>query len=140
MSVLVWPAELPKPERNTYQSQFQDPRQKRPRDDGPPSYRRRFSKAARLVSMSVLLTRAQKARFDDFLVVDTKMGSLPFTMPDPTKDGWALLDEAGAPVLDDQGAPVLLSGEWLCKFGDAMPTETVIGIEFRISFPIVVMP
>ena len=140
MTVLAWPLDLPKPARDSWQSKRQDSRQKRSSENGPPGYRRRFSSVAREVSMSVTLTRSQKAVFDNFYDHDTKHGSLLFTMPDPTTDGWQMLTSDGTPVHDPEGNPSLLSAQWLCLFGETVPTETVIGIEFRITFSVTVMP
>ncbi|AMY72321.1 hypothetical protein [Frigidibacter mobilis] len=84
-------------------------------------------------------TRSQKATFDSFFS-DQAMGTNLFWMPDPTTDGWPMLTADGAPVLTAEGAPVLLSAQWLCLFGDAMPTETILGVRFQISFSVSVMP
>lgn len=139
MTYAVWPTSLPRPERNTWQSQPQDARLKRQSDAGPPGFRRRFSQAAKTVTLSVLLSRNQKAVFDRFFEADTRGGSLLFWMPDPTTDGWPMLTADGVPVLNGAGQPVLLSARWLCLF-DAMPAEAIVGIEFRKSFSVVVMP
>jgi hypothetical protein len=61
-------------------------------------------------------------------------------MPDPTTDGWPLLDATGQPLLDGQGRPLLRAGTWLCLWGDQLPVETILGIEFRKTFSVVVMP
>jgi len=140
MSTLEWPSELPLPERNTWQSRTQDPRQRRGNDAGPPAYRRKYSSAALEVSLSVILTRDERAIFDQFYLADTKHGTAVFTMPDPTTDGWALMGSDGSGLLTDDSAPILLSGEWLCQFGETVPAETITGIDFRKSFSILVMP
>ncbi len=140
MSHLIWPVELPRPERNSFQSTPQEARLKRQSDAGPPGYRGRFSSAATMVTLSVILSRAQKAVFDGFFARDTKRGSRMFWMPDPTTDGWRMLTPDGAPVLTTDGVPVLLSARWLCLFGDSLPVESVQGIEFRKSFNVVVLP
>lgn len=140
MTYAVWPPELPKPERNTWQSTPQEARLKRQSDAGPPGYRRRFSSAATMVTLSVILSRNQKAIFDRFFAVDTRRGALMFWMPDPTTDGWPMLTSDGVPVLTIDGQPVLLSARWLVTFGESLPVETIQGIEFRKSFNVVVMP
>lgn len=139
MSYPVWPTILPRPERNSWQSQSQDARQQRQNDAGPPGYRRKFSSAATLVSLSVILTRNQRAVFDRFHADDCKRGAQLFWMPDPTTDGWPLLAADGRPLLIG-GVPLLIAARWLCQFGDQMPVETIQGIEFRKSFSVVVMP
>ncbi|WP_440411157.1 hypothetical protein [Neorhizobium petrolearium] len=144
MTIAVWPSELPRPERNTWNARPQDARQKRQSDAGPPSWRLKFSNAAKMVSLSLLLTRDQNAVFDNFYQYETKKGSLLFWMPDPTTDGWALLTDDGSPLLISGGAqdglPILLSAQWLCSFGDELPNETVQGIHFRRTFGVVVIP
>ncbi|MBD3786827.1 MAG: hypothetical protein IE922_07620 [Sphingomonadales bacterium] len=140
MSYSEWPVELPKPERATWQRQRQDGRWRRQGDAGPPMFRRRISAVANLVSLSVVLDRNGKAVFDTFFDETTQGGSTLFWMPDPTTDGWPLLASDGSQLLTAEGAPLLLSARWLCSFGAEMPTETVIGKEFRISFSVVVMP
>lgn len=78
MTYAVWPTSLPRPERNSWQRQPQDSRLKRQTDAGPPGWRRRFSSAAQMVSLSVMLTRNQKAIFDRFFGDITRGGSLLF--------------------------------------------------------------
>jgi hypothetical protein len=138
--IMEWPTALPRPERNTWQLQPQDARRKRQPDAGPPSYRRRFSSVARNVTMSVLLSRSEKAIFDQFFHETCAEGSQLFYMPDPTTDGWPMLTSDGVPVLTGDGQPLLLSARWLCAWGDQMPTETLQGLEFRKTFSVVVLP
>jgi hypothetical protein len=140
MTIPTWPTTLPRPERQSFQKTWMDGRLKRQTDSGPPGYRRRFSSVAKPVSLSILTSREQQEVFETFYEDETAGGSLPFYMPDPTKDGWPLLDESGRPLLGGDGRPVLMSARWLCFFGDTLPVITVVGIEFRISFNIVVMP
>ncbi|WP_102226925.1 hypothetical protein [Acidimangrovimonas sediminis] len=140
MTVPSWPSELPKPTRSDWQGQYDDPRLKRARDTGPPGYRRRWSSVARQVSLAIIIPRALKQVFDTFFAETTAFGSLPFWMPDPTTDGWALLSADGTPILNGAGAPLLLSARWLCLFGDQLPVETVKGPEFKIAFSVSVMP
>lgn len=140
MTILTWPTDLPRPERSTWQRQSQDPRQKRISENGPPGYRRMFSSVAKNISLSVTLTRSQKQTFDRFYEIDTKHGSLLFTMPDPTTDGWPLLSTTGQPLFQSEGVPLLVAAQWLCLFGESAPTETIQGIEFLIRFSVTVMP
>ncbi|WP_323036257.1 hypothetical protein [Pararhodobacter sp.] len=111
----TWPDTLPRPDRDSWQMTSQDARRKSQPDAGPPRYRRRFSSAARLVTLSVILTRDGKAIFDTFFHDDCADGSLLFTMPDPTTEGWPLLASDGTPILTDDGQPILLGGQWLCE-------------------------
>lgn len=140
MTILTWPPELDRPERDSWNAAWMDPRRKRRGDTGGPRYRRRFSAVPKLVSLSLLCSRAQKGIFDRFLTQDTNHGTRLFWMPDPTTDGWALLDEAFVQLLDQDGRPLLMAAQWLCVFGDDMPKETVVGNEFRFNFNIVVLP
>ncbi|EFO33896.1 conserved hypothetical protein [Roseibium sp. TrichSKD4] len=138
--MLEWPDDLPKPQRSSYQRQPQDPRLKRRRETGPPSFRRRFSSVAQFYGFSISVDRDQKAVFDQFYHHATLEGTRPFVMPDPTSDGWWLLDSGGERLLTPTGEPLLLSAPWICLFGEQPPNETTRGIRFQISFPIVVMP
>ncbi len=140
MTVPVWPASLPRPDRETWQRTSQDARVKRQSTSGPPGYRRRFSSAAQMVTLSLTLSRRQAAVFDDFFRITTAQGSLSFWMPDPTADGWPLLTADGGALTTHGGAPILISAWWLCLFGDSLPAESVVGIEFRKTFSVVVLP
>lgn len=138
--IAVWPSELPRPERDSWQKQSQEARRKTQADVGPPRYRRRFSGVPKLVTLSVLLNRNQCAIFDKFFEEECSQGALRFWMPDPATDGWTLLASDGRPLLTTDGQPILLAKRWLCAWGDQLPVETVVGIEFRKSFSIVVLP
>ncbi len=140
MSVAVWPSELPKPSRDGYQAQRLDARARR--SGGPvPGYRKRFSNAPRLVSLSLVdVPRSLKAVFDRFYEVITADGTLPFLMPDPVTDGWPLLASDGRPILQAGDTPVLMSAQWLCLFGDEPPVEHISGVRFDIAFSVAVLP
>lgn len=134
-----WPAQLPPPERDSWRMTTLEARRKTTPEAGPPRYRRRFSAVPKLVTLSWVLARWQRQVFDEFYEA-TRFGSELFRMADPTTDGWPLLDAQGVPVLTQTGQPVLMSGIWLCAWGDELPTETISGIEFRKTASIVVMP
>lgn len=138
--IATWPSELPRPDREGWQLRRQDGRQKRQSDAGPPTWRRRFSSVAQIVNMQLLLDRNQREIFDRFYIEDLSEGTGLFWMPDPTTDGWPILDDAGRPVLDDAGEPLLMSARWLCSFGDSTPVETIVGLHFRKQIEIVVLP
>ena len=140
MSYPVWPTQLPRPERSTWGVQPQDTRLKRRSDAGPAGYRRRFSSASRTVNLSIVVDRNGKAIFDNFFRDEATQGAGLFWMPDPTTDGWALKTDDGQQILTDDGTPILLSEQWLVTIGEALPSEAVVGIEFRISFSVEVMP
>lgn len=140
MTIPTWPASLPKPERKPWSRSPFEARIKRQPEAGPPGYRRRFSSVAESVALSIVVSRAGKAVFDQFYEETTAFGGTPFYMPDPTTDGWALLDGAGNPMLTEGGQPILLSAIWLCLFGDDLPKESIEGVNFRMAFSVVVMP
>jgi hypothetical protein len=138
--IAIWPIDLPRPERSSWSSQRQDGRRKRQGDTGPAGFGRRFSSVATTVGLSVVLSRSQKAVFDNFYDDDCAGGSRLFRMPDPSTDGWALLGSDSTPVLTGDGLPILLGRIWLCSWGDQPPTEAIQGVEFRMSFSVQVMP
>lgn len=140
MSVQQWPAALDRFERPGWQVQPQDSRQRRASEAGPPGYRRRFSSVARGVSLSIVLSRNEKAIFDQFYDEDCAHGSREFWMPDPSTHGWPLLSDAGTPLMS-AGRPLLLAERWLCAWGDPPPTESIVGqVQFRKTFGIWVLP
>lgn len=140
MTLATWPDRLPRPERRTWDRQPADNRLKRNPEAGPTAYRRRSSAVGEPVQLSILVDRELKAEFDRFFRTTIAHGSLPFWMPDPTTDGWTLLDETGVPLLTDADEPLLISEIWLCLWGDQMPQETIEGMEYRMSFGVLVMP
>lgn len=140
MTIPFWPSVLPRPERDTWAKSPGEARVKKRSEAGPPAYRRRFSAVPKTVRLSMMISRAHKAIFDDFFENVTSYGSRLFYMPDPTTDLWALLDDQGNQILTESGSPILLSAVWLCFFGDDQPAETVVGMRFRITFSVVVMP
>ncbi|WP_435656046.1 hypothetical protein [Brucella pituitosa] len=140
MAVASWPTELPRPNREGYQGSPGEGRLKKRNEAGPPGYRRRTSSIPKYVSMTLDVSRDQLARFDRFYEEEVAHGSLPFLMPDPTTTGWPLLTTDGHVLTDHLGRPLLLEKTWLCLFGDTLPSQTVSGVRFRLSFQIVVMP
>ncbi len=90
--------------------------------------------------MTLQVKRYQLGIFDSFFMDTCAGGSLPFLMPDPITDGWPLLNEAGQPILTEAGLPLLMSATWLCLFGKQLPAVSIAGIEFRVSFDVMVMP
>lgn len=141
MTLPIWPAGLSNFERSGWQSQPQDGRRKRQVDGGPPGYRRRFSRVARLVGLSLIVTHDQRELFWAFHDDACAAGSLLFRMPDPSNNGWALLASDGAPLLTGAGVPLLLARTWTCAWGDQVPAEVMTEqVRFRISFSVAVMP
>lgn len=141
MTIPVWPDELDRFERSGWQVQSQDGRQRRSNDAGPPSYRRRFSSIGKGVSLSIVLTRNEKAIFDRFYEQDCAHGAREFWMPDPTTHGWQLLTHEEEGMLVETGVPLLIAERWLCTWGDTPPSEAIVGqVRFRKSFNVWVLP
>ncbi|PKR90866.1 hypothetical protein CXZ10_05820 [Pleomorphomonas diazotrophica] len=140
MTIPTWPASLPKPERDSWSQSPFEARRKRQTEGLPPAFSRRFSGVPETVALSIVVSRAGRAVFDQFYKEDTSFGAKPFYMPDPTTDGWALLDGAGNPMLTEGGQPILLSAQWLVFFGDDLPKQTIEGVRFRLAFSVMVMP
>lgn len=136
-----WPNALHRFTRSDFQQTRQDGRRRIGADAGPPRFRRRFSAIARMVSLGLVVTRSEREIFDAFYADTCRQGSLTFRMPDPSTEGWPLLDEAGASVLSAAGIPIRLSATWLCAWGDEPPVEVMDGdVEFRIQFQVWVLP
>ncbi|WP_406737072.1 hypothetical protein [Thioclava sp. GXIMD4215] len=49
--IAIWPTELPRPERNSWQRSYQDGRRKSQGDAGPVRYRRKLSRSTQLVTL-----------------------------------------------------------------------------------------
>lgn len=137
--MLTWPSQLPRPSRQGWQRSLQDARFDRSSSAGPVLPRLMHSVRMASVAMVMDLDRRQKAVFDKFVEFETRLGTLPFLMPDPTTDGWPLLTSSGAPLLTSAGQPILLTSKKRCYFGKPLPAETLIPGQFRMSFNIVVL-
>jgi hypothetical protein len=87
--IATWPTDLPRPERSTWSAQLQDGRRKKQGDTGPAGFGGRFSSVAEKVSLSLLLTRDQKAVFDNFYRVDC--AAVPHARPDDRRLGVVVL-------------------------------------------------
>ena len=140
MTLPSYPAELPKPLQDGYQVARGDGRIVTRNDAGPPSIRSRFSSVVDTVQFSTFLSRSQWARFERFYVEDTKRGALPFLLPDPGTDGWALLTDDGSRLLTDDGTPILLAETWLVVFGSKLPVITNKATYWTVSFEVTVLP
>lgn len=140
MTIPVYPTSLPPPLKEGYQVARGDGRVVVRQDAGPPNIRRRYSAVPKLVTFRTRLTRSQLAVFDTFYDVETKQGTLPFTMPDPGTDGYPLQDENGAPLLDEEDNPIILSSTWLCLFGEQLPVVTPADMMWDLAFTLIVLP
>jgi hypothetical protein len=141
MTIPFWPDPLPRPLRQGWQRTLQDGRQSTKNDAGPPRVRRQYSSAVSPIAMTIDVSLADRERFNRFWEIDTKGGSLPFWIIDPTLDGVALMDDASTIITDDTGAPILVEAWWLVLFDtQSPPAETVMGVRYRINFGLMVMP
>jgi hypothetical protein len=137
--MLIWPAELPPPTRNDYSLSLGDNRRFTQGDAGPPRLKGNRSKPTNQVAMSIIVSRNGRARFERFLH-DTDNGALPFLIPDHGTHGWGLATEDGAALLTEDGAPMVLDAWFTCRFGQQMPGLTPVGVEWKISFNLLVYP
>ena len=140
MSLPVWPEELERPLRDSYDQQKGDTRRRQQGDQGPPRMRRGISKGVEVIGMAFMATADERARFERFYNEDTGEGALPFLMTDWGRDGLALWDDDGAGLTDETGTPLLIAATWVCSFGEALPSITPVGVEWRIQFNLVVLP
>ena len=139
MALPVWPSELDPPMREGYAISRVETRLRRPVEQGPHRQRRRFSAAPAPVSMTLDVSRDQRARFDRFFIEEVSQGALPFLITDPTTHGQPIL-VGGEPLLDTDGEVITIAAWQVARFGEALPETTVIGIRYRIRFSIEVMP
>lgn len=80
----AWPASLPSYVlEGGYQEKFQDQTVESKMDTGPAKIRRRFTKAIRFISCSMLCTPSQVTDFETFWQTDCKGGSISFTWVHP---------------------------------------------------------
>ena len=90
--------------------------------------------------MQFLLTREEREIFDHFYTETLSEGTGLFRMPNPTIEQWPILTESGLPLLSEGGSTLEGAATWLCRFGDQVPTETVIGTRFQKNVEVVVLP
>ncbi|MCT4554626.1 MAG: hypothetical protein N4A53_08065 [Pelagimonas sp.] len=140
MSVAIWPTDLPRPLRRPYSAQPHDLRRARQGSYGPPSYERASSARIRDMALSLALDPVQRDLFWHFFEDIVQDGIKPFWMPDPTRDGWQLYAPDGAALQTPDGQPLERSARLLCIFGSELPSETLQGQTFTLSFRVVVLP
>jgi hypothetical protein len=109
-------------------------------DSGPTRMRRRFSSAVDLLDLTFILTANQFARLLRFYQEELKHGALPFIMPDYVNDGLLLTDESGNRLTTENGDFISIAANHLCQFGEALPSASVAGVEWRISFRLEILP
>lgn len=142
MSIPAWPSELPEPLRADYAEQSGEGRTMFRPDAGPPRIRQRFAAVVDDVPYSISVERWKLGLFDKFYGETLKNGTLPFTMPSPLIDGFAILDEDGVPLLDENDVPLLFGETMLVMFADqGLPARSQIDVEeYRVRFRLMRLP
>lgn len=140
MTLPVFPPILDRPLREGFSIASGEARRLFEPEAAPVQPRARYSRVAKPVSMSLITDRNGLAIFNRFYEVTLINGALPFLMPDPITDGWPLLTADGFPLLTGAGQPILLAATWVCLFGKNLPMRVPVGVGFRISFSLGVMP
>ena len=138
--IASWPSELDPPMRQGFEQAFGEGRLITRSEGGPPSLRGRFSSTPDIVALTLDLSRNELARFDRFWAEEIGRGALPFLMENPTTFGIHLADETGAWICDEAGNPILVYDVWICQIGTQLPARTVIGVRWRLSLRLAVMP
>jgi len=87
----------------------------------------------------LFVSRDERARFDQFFIEEIKRGALPFAMPDPGTDNWALFDDTGADLLTDGSEPIKLAEDFICLFSSLPEVSHPGGVTWRISFSLTVL-
>jgi len=141
MAIPVWPAELPQRVLvEGYSERTRDGRLFSATSAGPPKVRRRFSAAVMPVAAAIYASWDQKARFERFWAEDTSGGTLPFIMPDQSRDQVPLLASSGESLTTESGITILIVAKWLALFAREPPQITPMGVRFRISFQLEILP
>lgn len=116
--MISWPSTLPQRAlRDGYQSGLGDGRARTETDAGIAKVRRRFSAIPRPLTFSMYMSAAQLATFKTFMTTDTAGGIKPFTFPGQDEDG-----------------------SWIVQFGREMPRWVPKGIDWIVSFDLVILP
>lgn len=139
MTLPRWPTELPRPMRNDAVLDRGDNRVWSQAKEGPPRTKRGWTLNTDTFAYTMMVSQAQWARWTRFRKEELLDGAKPFLIPDYTRDGWAMLTAGGAPMLKADGTPMLMTATWLCLLGRGLQ-ERPVGVEFRISFQLVVLP
>jgi hypothetical protein len=114
----VWPATLPTAfPRGDLSTGLGDGRLRSQTDAGVAKLRRRFSYVPYPLSGSMVMTLAQLATFRSFVETDLQGGILPFEFP--AQDG---------------------TGTWVVQFGDKLPTWSPMGVLWKVSLDLVILP
>lgn len=141
MTIPIWPSDLPRPRRDGYGSVLPDGRSSTQPEAGPPRVRRRFSAAVATRQLTIDVDADGRMRFWRFWREDTVGGSLPFWIPDWTLEGLPIGDEAGTALATETGMPITIATRDLVLFATSQPpSEAPIGVRWRISLQLSVMP
>ena len=142
MPIPSWPIDLPQRlDIEGYGQSLADGRLRTTMEAGPVKMRRRSSAAMKPVQGQFLGFSDHFARLERFWVEEAGGGSLPFLIPDQTRDALALANEDGLQLLDDQGRPLLNTAWWFVLFGENPPTLAAVGGPiYRISLSLVILP
>lgn len=117
MAVAVWPASLPQRFwKDQYQEGMGDGRARMPMEAGPAKLRLR-TRMPRPLSGTMVLSTAQLTTLRGFVDGDLAGGTLPFTFPAQSE-----------------------SGTWLVRFAGELPSWGAIGIQWRVSLSLEIMP
>lgn len=126
--------------RATFQMETGDGRLHTRNDAGPMRIRRKYSQVANTVAITIDVDRNQLARFDRFYNEEIGSGTLPFLMTDPMTAALPLLDADTIQLTTHDGKPLVCAATWVCLMGEQPPVRTPIGVRWRVSFQVMVMP
>ncbi|KQS84119.1 MULTISPECIES: hypothetical protein [unclassified Rhizobium] len=142
MTIPAYPSELPPPLRADFADQSGEGRSFFRPDAGPAVPSLRFAAVSDVVPFSTQLERWQLGVFDKFYEETTKKGALPFTIPAPLIDGFAMLDENLDVLLDENDQPLLYTETMLVMFADqGLPARSQIDVEaYRVTFRLARLP
>lgn len=108
---VTWPSTLPNCPERDYSESLKDNVIRSDMDAGMQKQRQRYTRTQRMMSVSFLLTDAQKATFYTFFS-NIKGGALPFNFPDPLTGTSIVVRTTGA-----INGPVFVSKNlWRVKF------------------------
>lgn len=111
IALVTWPSTLPNCPERDYSESLKDNVIRSDMDAGMQKQRQRYTRTQRMMSVSFLLTDAQKATFYTFFS-NIKGGALPFNFPDPLTGTSIVVRTTGA-----INGPVFVSKNlWRVKF------------------------